>query len=154
LISVKLQLLPIEDDGYHIFAEALINGNPARLLIDTGASRTVFDAKRIRLFLDDIHDPFEKIDKLSTGLGTNSMESHKVVLREFRLGESIFKEYSAIVLNMEHVNQSYTILGEQPIDGVLGGDLLHELKATIDYRKKEMRWREDGRTGGLEDGKT
>ncbi len=37
-------------------------------------------------------------------------------------------DYQAVVLNMEHVNQSYPMLGQQPIDGVLGGDLLHELR--------------------------
>lgn len=151
MITIKLDIRPIEEDGFHIFTEAFINGKKTRLLIDTGASRTVFDEERIRIFLDDDNESFEKIDKLSTGLGTSSMESHQLVLREFRLGESIFKEYSAIVLNMEHVNHSYNIIGEPPIDGVLGGDLLQELKVTIDYRKKEMRWREDGKSIRRED---
>ena len=83
---LKLEIVPIEDDGYHIFIEAFINGKKARLLIDTGASRTVFDAERIKAFLPDGDHNFEKIDKLSTGLGTNTMESHTVILAEFRLG--------------------------------------------------------------------
>jgi predicted aspartyl protease len=141
MITIKLELLSIEDDGYHIFIDALINGNKARLLIDTGASRTVFDAERIKYFLHAGNHNFEKIDKLSTGLGTNTMESHSIVLEEFRLGDTLFKDYLAVALNMEHVNQSYGMLGYPKIDGVLGGDLLHELKAVIDYRKKQIRWR-------------
>jgi predicted aspartyl protease len=119
----------------------MINGQPARLLIDTGASRTVFDSERIKAFLpgEDLH--FEKIDKLSTGLGTNTMESHTVILKEFCLGESVFDDYQTVILNMEHVNQSYRMLSFPEIDGVLGGDLLHKLKAIIDYRKKQIRWR-------------
>ena len=135
-------LLPIEEDGYHIFIEAVINGRKARLLIDTGASRTVFDMKRIRKFLWKGDNNFEKIDKLSTGLGTNTMESHSVILEEFRLGETIFTDYLAVVLNMGHVNKSYRMLGHHQIDGVLGGDLLYELKAVIDYRRKQVRWKE------------
>jgi predicted aspartyl protease len=139
---IKLELLPIEEDGYHIFIEAAINGHAARLLIDTGASRTVFDAERIKSFLPEVDHNFEKIDKLSTGLGTNTMESHSVILGEFCLGETIFKDYLAVVLNMEHVNKSYLMLGERQIDGVLGGDLLNELKVVIDYRRKQVRWKE------------
>ena len=69
------------------------------------------------------------------------MESHTVVLDEFILGETIFNDYDTVVLNMEHVNQSYRMLGYPEIDGVLGGDLLHGLKAVIDYRRKQVRWK-------------
>ncbi len=138
---IKLELLPIEEDGYHIFVDGMINGGIARLLVDTGASRTVFDAERIKAFLPHDNHSFEKTDKLSTGLGTNTMESHSVILAEFSLGETTFIDYTAVVLNMEHVNKSYVMLGELPIDGVLGGDLLHELKAVIDYRRKQVRWK-------------
>ena len=139
--SVKIELMPIEEDGYHIFVEAVINGRIARLLVDTGASRTVFDEKKIKGFLSKKSHNFEKLDKLSTGLGTNTMESHTVILKEFSLGDTTFKDYVAVVLNMEHVYQSYRMLGHLQIDGVLGGDLLHELRAVIDYRRKQVRWR-------------
>lgn len=139
--TIKLYLLPIEEDGYHIFIEAIINGKPARLLVDTGASRTVFDSERIKVFLTQDNLAFKKIDKFSTGLGTNTMESHSVILDEFRFGDSTFLDYHAVVLNMEHVNKSYLMMGKPLIDGVLGGDLLLELKAVIDYRRKQLRWK-------------
>ena len=141
MIKISLDIIPIEEDGFHIFFDAIINGKSARLLIDTGASRTVFDAERIKPFLKHNEHNFEKIDKLSTGLGTNTMESHSVTLKKFTLGDTIFTDYQTVVLNMEHVNQSYRMLGYPEIDGVLGGDLLHELRAVIDYRKKEIRWK-------------
>lgn len=131
----------IEDDGYHIFIDVLVNEKPARILVDTGASRTVFDVVRIKKFLDDEEPKFEKNEKLSTGLGTNSMESHTVIISRLELGNTVLAGYNAVVLNIDHVNQSYSQLGFPEIDGVLGGDLLSELKAVIDYRKKEIRWR-------------
>ena len=135
---VNIELLPIEDDGFHILMEGKINGKPARLLIDTGASRTVFDLERIRLFLPENH-ALEKIDKLSTGLGTNTMESQVVVLEKFRLGRIILENYEAVALNMEHINQSYRMLGYPLIDGVLGGDLLLQLNANIDFTSMKIR---------------
>jgi hypothetical protein len=68
------------------------------------------------------------------------MKSHSIILEEFQLGETVFKDYQAVVLNMEHVNQSYQMLGQKQIDGVLGGDLLRKLRAVVDYRKNEIRW--------------
>ena len=131
-MKVPIELLSIEDDGFHIFLLGQIHGKPSRLLIDTGASRTVFDKERIRGFITDDH-VVEDIDKLSTGLGTNSMESQTILLDDFVLGNNIMIDYRAVILNLEHVNQSYISLGYPAIDGVLGGDLLHLLKAKIDY---------------------
>jgi predicted aspartyl protease len=139
---LKIELMPIEEDGFHIFIEAMINGETARLLIDTGASRTVFDEERIKAFLTKKNHRFKRFSKLSTGLGTNTMKSHSIILEEFRLGETVFNDYQAVVLNMEHVNQSYQMLGQQQIDGVLGGDLLEHLKVKIDYHKNLISWRQ------------
>ena len=137
---IDLNVLPIEDDGFHIFVRALINGIEANLLIDTGASRTVFDQDRIRQFVPE-GTVFEKLDKLSTGLGTNTMESHWITLNEFCLGEATLKNYRAVTLDMQHVTRSYEMLGIPPIDGVIGGDLLVELGAVVDYNKKVMKIR-------------
>jgi hypothetical protein len=139
---LKIELMPIEEDGFHIFIEALINGGTARLLVDTGASRTVFDEEKIKLFLTKKNHRFKRFSKLSTGLGTNTMKSHSIILEEFSLGETVFKDYQAVVLNMEHVNQSYQVLGQKQIDGVLGGDLLALLKVKIDYDKNLISWRQ------------
>jgi predicted aspartyl protease len=138
---LDIELMPIEEDGYHIFIDALINGGTARLLIDTGASRTVFDEERIKAFLTRKNHRFKRFGKLSTGLGTNTMKSRSIILEEFRLGGTVFKDYQAVVLNMEHVNQSYSMLGQNQIDGVLGGDLLFQLKVKIDYQKKLISWK-------------
>ena len=63
----------IDEDGIHILLEAKINGKKANLLIDTGASKSVFDIKRVKRFVD--HTDFDESEKMSTGLGTNTMES-------------------------------------------------------------------------------
>jgi hypothetical protein len=39
---------------------------------------------------------------------------------------------------MSQVNMLYRSLGLPAIEGILGGDLLMELKAVIDYKKMEM----------------
>lgn len=137
---LPFEILPIEDDGVHILVVGEINGKPARLLVDTGASRTVFDRSRVMDFVPENHG-MRKLDKLSAGLGTNSMEGQALVLQEFQLGETRLSNYHAVALDLTHINQSYEMLGHPMIDGVLGGDLLNDLKMTIDFRKRQLRWR-------------
>lgn len=137
-IVLGLDLVGIEEDGYHLFVKGRINGKPARFLVDTGASRTVVDKKRVTFFFKDKKIRLEKMKKLSTGLGTNSMESNTVRLDLFSLGKVIVKGYHAVALDLSHVNQSYKMLGMKEIDGVVGSDLLHKFQACIDYRNKTV----------------
>ncbi len=130
--------MEIEGDGYHIAVIAYINGRKARMLIDTGASRTVFDSTRIMRFLKDKTSAFTKNQQLSAGLGTTTLESHSTSLSSFRLGDYRIKPYQAILLDLSNINHSYALIGLAPIDGVIGSDLLKQLKATISFSKKYL----------------
>ena len=135
---IPLELIAIEDDGYHLMIEVFVNGKPARMLVDTGASRSVFDQNRIANFFDEAPDLSENEQK-STGLGTNTMESQALYLGELRIGELLIKKYPAVVLDMRHVNQSYETLGMEPIDGVIGSDILMKYAGLIDYGRQILR---------------
>jgi predicted aspartyl protease len=132
--KLKLELVPIEEEGCHIFIRGRINGKPARFLVDTGASRTVLDIARIARFFPENEADLEKMDSFSAGLGTNTMESHTVVLHTLSFGRIILRDYKAAALNLQHVNESYGMMKLSKIDGVIGGDLLQRLNAVIDYR--------------------
>lgn len=136
---IQLNLISIEEDGYHIMFEALINGIKSNLLIDTGASRTVFDRDSIYKFLPEDPAEFEINEKLSTGLGTDSLESQVAVLDKLEFGECVIENYSVVVLDMSHVNQSYAKLDLPAIDGVLGSDLMVKYEAVIDYKGKMLK---------------
>lgn len=138
---ITLEILPIEDDGFHLIAEATVNGLKARLLVDTGASKTVFDEQRLGAFMDAAQ--FSVHDKLSTGLGTNSMESKLAIIGVIAFGNIAMKAFEVAVLDLFHVNDSYQKLDILPIDGVIGGDLLVRLKARIDYSEKQMLLRQE-----------
>ena len=110
-----------------------INNKNANVIIDTGASRTVFDKERIKKF---VRTRSKKIkDKLSTGLGTNTMESHHVEISSLAIGKLKIKKYATILLDLSHVNTSYRQLGLAEVEGVLGSDILHQYRATINYGK-------------------
>ncbi len=133
---IPLKILNIEGDGYHLQAKVKINGKAALVIVDTGASRTVFDRKEIASYLKK--ESIAENDRLSTGLGTNSMQSQFVVLGSFSLGKVKLKDYNAVVLDLSHVNQTYDAIGHSTVAGVLGSDILVMMNALIDYKKKVM----------------
>ena len=132
--NIPIQFLDIENEGYHLLIKVLLNNKTANLIIDTGASRSAFDINQIDKFIND--KELKEIDKLSTGLGTNTMKSHSINIDKVQFGDYIIDNYNAIVIDMSHVNESYKSLDLEPIDGVLGGDILYDTKAIIDYDKK------------------
>jgi len=133
--------LKIETDGFHLIIKVKVNGKSATLLVDTGASQTVFDISRIKklLKIDDENFKLDLSPHLSTGLGTNTMESHIVVIKKFQVGSLQLKNYNSVALPMEYVNQSYEMLGFKGIDGVLGSDFLLKYNAIIYYKKKLLK---------------
>ena len=64
------------------------------MIIDTGASRTVFDKTRIKKFVKTKAEKIE--DKLSTGLGTSTMESHEVKIKILGIGKLKIKNYKTL----------------------------------------------------------
>jgi predicted aspartyl protease len=135
-IVLKIKLLNIENDGYHLSVKGKINGKAANLLIDTGASRTVFDLNRMDKFINK--KDLKKNDQLSTGLGTNSMVSHVSEIKKLDLGGLIIANYDAIFIDLSHVNKSYENIKLKPIDGVIGSDILLQFKAVVNYEKMEL----------------
>jgi len=134
--TLPIEIFAIEDDGFHLKTKVVINGLEACVIIDTGASRSVFDKERILNFVT--HEQLQENDRMSSGLGTNTMQSQKVQLDKLQLGAVTISPYEATVLDLSHVNSSYEQLDIEPIDGVLGSDIMVDYDAIIDYQKKEL----------------
>lgn len=136
-IEVPLQLLDIEGEGFHIMVKGLIHGKEARFLIDTGASRSVFDPKTISTFIDDL--TFEKKEGITAGVGSSDLESAIFLIDAFSLGEMEITDYEAVALDLDNIHEMYGKLGLPHIDGIIGGDLLKRHKAVINYKSKKLR---------------
>ena len=137
-IEVPIQLLDIEGDGFHIMVNGTIHGKEARFLIDTGASRSVFDPKTITSFIDNLQ--FEKKEGLTAGVGSSDLESSTFVIDQLTIGEMEIIDYEGVALDLENIHEMYAKLCLPHIDGIIGGDLLQEYKAVINYRSKKMRF--------------
>lgn len=136
-IEIPINIINIEGDGFHIVTEGLINGKTARFVVDTGASRTVFDKDRI---LNYINNPeFSEKEGLSAGIGGTDISSFIFDIDELCFGDLMIKNYQAVAMDLSNINTSYEMIKLPPIDGVFGGDLLKKHNAVINYRLKKIR---------------
>lgn len=138
---IALELLPLEADGCHLLLEARFHKQKLRLVLDTGASKTVFDKSMLQLKFPEID--LQKSEQQSAGLGTTEIESHLFALDGLRLGKCKIKNVQAAALDLEHILASYARMGYGPIHGILGGDVLWKHEAKIDYAKKRLLLRGD-----------
>ncbi len=136
-IEVPIQLIDIEGEGFHIMVKGLIHGKEANFLIDTGASRSVFDLTRILEFIENLN--FEKKEGLSAGVGSSDLESAAFIINSLAIGGFEINDYQAVALDLGNVHEMYDKLNLPRIDGIIGGDLLKRYKAVINYRSKKLR---------------
>jgi hypothetical protein len=137
MIEIPINIINIEGDGFHIVTEGLINGKPARFVVDTGASRTVFDKDRT---LNYINNPeFSEKEGLSAGIGGTDISSFIFDIEELCFGDLMISNYQAVAMDLSNINDSYEMIKLPPIDGVFGGDLLKRHNAVINYRLKKIR---------------
>ena len=117
--------------------KGMIHGKEARFLIDTGASRSVFDPNTITDFIDNV--AFEKKEGMTAGVGSSDLESATFMIEVFSIGELEIHDYEAVALDLENIHEMYGKLGLPRIDGIIGGDLLKRYKSVINYKGKKLR---------------
>ena len=132
-ITVPLELINLHDDGFHLLVEVVIFGKKFNAVLDTGASKTVLDKTTIEKYITT--EELLQSEKLSTGLGTSSMESYTFVLSCLKIGRLKLKQFEATVLDLSTISTAYETLNLPPVIGVLGGDILYRHGAVINYEK-------------------
>lgn len=128
---IKLDIFSLDKDGHHIRLKALVNGKEADFILDTGASRTVFDKNVIHEFIPDVD--LMQHDSKTSGVGSNELESYSTIIKKIQIGNLLIRKYHCAVIDLTHVNIAYSMVGEPKVHGVLGGDILMKYKAKINY---------------------
>jgi hypothetical protein len=133
-ITVPLNVIQLEDDGFHLIAEIIVFKQKLIAVIDTGASRSVFDKTLIESQLSQLEHT-EGIQ--ATTLFTTS-DTVIGIIPELKLGRLLISDYSTIALDLSAVNTAYERLGHPAIAAIIGCDLLHKYQAVINYRNRKM----------------
>jgi len=130
-VLIPLELINLQGDGFHLLVEVVVYGRNFQAVLDTGASKSAFDKEIIEsLALNDIiHLP----NQHAVGLGTTTMERYVANFSELKIGNFLIKNYEAPVFDLSAVKYAYEQLNLPPVIGVIGGDILMDYQAKIDY---------------------
>ena len=136
-MQLPIHLLDIEGDGFHVMVKGKINGMEANFIIDTGASRSVFDPTVITRFVEN--PQFKKKPGITAGVGGSDLDSSTFIIDTLSFGDIEIHDYEAVALDLENIHETYQKLKLPTIDGIIGSDLLYRLKATLNYRLRKIR---------------
>lgn len=136
MIKIPLALLNLQDDGFHLLVEVVVFEHSFKAVLDTGASKTVFDKTIVERHIGE--KELKSSDRVSTGLGTTNMESFTWLLPDFQIGSFHLKNFEVAVLDLSSINFAYENLSIEPVIGVIGGDILTQYQGIIDYGKMTL----------------
>lgn len=136
-VEIPIEILELDEDSFHPVVKAVVNETPCTLIIDTGASRSVFDLNTFEVIYLEKEKGKEIIP---AGIIEGNIENRSGIISRFMIGELKVKNLKAVFINLEHINRLYgQIEGAPHISGLLGSDFLVRFKAFIDFKKSILR---------------
>lgn len=133
-VAVPITLINLNDDGFHLLVEIVVFGSKCMAVVDTGASRSVFDKGFIERNIEEI---VTIEDTNATTLFTTS-NTIQAVIPKLKIGKLLIKKYHAVALDLESVNEAYALMGHPRINAILGSDIFYEYQAKINYKKLKI----------------
>ncbi len=113
----------------HLEIKAALNGVPGRFILDTGASNTCVGLDKIEFF--DLVSEDSEIK--AAGAGATNMLTQISAKNKIMIGKWKMKKFKLVVFDLSHVNEALTSHDAEPVDGIIGADILKKGKAIIDY---------------------
>ena len=127
--SIKLIFLETK----HYLIEAKVNGIDGRFILDTGASNSCI--------CTSLEDKFKVISKESKekASSANSEMTHTKISKSniIQIGKWEDK-IKLITFDMSHINTAFSEKKVDPIDGIVGADVLKKSKAVINYESNKL----------------
>jgi Aspartyl protease len=112
-----------------ILLRAELNGEPAVLILDTGASHTVVSPERAGLNGLDLERA--RFSQNGPGMGAEAVWGRTTL----RLGGKVWSDRPVVVMNLAEVSRLYG----RKVDGLLGQDLLGECRrVSIDFKERRL----------------
>jgi predicted aspartyl protease len=128
--KIKLKLTKTN----HFEIKATINGIDGRFILDTGASSSCVGFEAIERFNLKVKDS----DIKAVGAGASNMLTQVSNSNDLKIGNWKKKRVALILFNLSHVNTGLINHDVDPVDGIIGADILKKGKAIIDYEKKHL----------------
>lgn len=133
--DIPIELIELEANNFHIVIKAQFDNNDVVLLIDTGASKTVFNSSLDGL-VEHPKDLYDADEIKTAGIGEGKIDATLATINRLNINEIEIKELDVATINLDHINLIYKQFTSIEIDGLIGSDFLNEYDAIINYKKK------------------
>lgn len=135
-ITVPLILVNLQDNGFHILVETVVFGEKLFAVVDTGASRSVFDKTLLEKHIENLQESEEQqaatiFSSTTTLVGTIPM---------LEIGKLKLPAYETVAIDLQGVSDTYLQMGQPAIAGIIGGDILMDFNCKIDYKRRTLRF--------------
>ena len=127
--SVKLIFLVTK----HYLIEAKVNGIDGTFILDTGASNSC-----ICTSLEDKFKVISKESKEKASSANSEMTNTKISKSNIIQIGKWEDKIKLITFDMSHINTAFSEKKVDPIDGIVGADVLKKSKAVIDYESNKL----------------
>lgn len=118
----------------HFEIKASINGIKGRFILDTGASNSCVGFEAVERFNLKVKDSEIK----AVGAGASDLLTQISNSNALKVGKWKKNRVPLILFNLSHVNNGLINHNADPVDGIIGADVLKKGKAIIDYEKKYL----------------
>jgi|TARA_B100001059_G_scaffold72012_1_gene69143 shikimate 5-dehydrogenase len=128
-ISVKLNFLKTK----HYYLEANINGINGKFILDTGASNSCICSSLENKFKTISMENKEKASSATSQMThTKISKSNTIQIGKWE------DKINLITFDMSHINNVLSEKKINPIDGIIGADILKKSKAILDYNLNNL----------------
>lgn len=121
-------------ETYNLYVDAVINGRPARLMVDTGAFATLLH----RGFVRGLHVPVHETPFNSTAVNLKQRGVDIARIRKLSVGSVDIVGKDVGVVDLEGLIHSDLLRGSQPVAGLLGAEILKSHHGIIDFGTRTL----------------
>ena len=127
---------------------AELNGFPVQLVVDTGASHTCLDRSAVKKCLcstpgiSGVSSEEESSFGSDTvmGLGGRRLKHAFCRVESLKFGDLVIRDYQVVAVRLSNINKMLRWIGMEPIDGLLGCDVLSRYRVQMDFENMMMRF--------------
>jgi Aspartyl protease len=132
--EIYFEIIEFEQNTYHPLVKAELEGVDSYWwVIDTGASKSVFNSNLARYYTLDHEDSIS-----ATGLGKELVETNSAMISSISLGGIDFGPLQVALVDFLHINEEYAKFSDKKIAGLIGSDFLVAHNAIIDFGAKKI----------------
>ena len=121
-------------DGFNLYVDGSVNGQKAKLMVDTGAFATLLHSRFVRR----MQIPMRETPFSSSGVNLKQRGVQMATISRFSIGSMDLQRNDVGVINLEGLIHGGLLDASPPVAGLLGSEILRRNHAIIDFGTKNL----------------